>query len=103
MMSSAELKSCGSLSVFAETLRSIRPESTACIVSCITNFLTSHDGDGDGAPSSSASLRVEPILFDIRDVLLDFCQEQPERHWLLAPPMYHTTHQCTSMGYQRSW
>ena len=91
MMSSAEMKSCGSLAIFAETLRSIRSDSSSVIVSCISNFLTSSDA-GDG-PSTLASLRVEPVLQDVRGILLDFCQEQPERTWFVSPPMYRTTPQ----------
>ena len=85
-MASAELKMCQRLDLFGEALRSIRAESNVCLVSCLTNFLTSSED-----PSSSVSLRVEPVLLAVRDFLLNFCQEQPERHWLLAPPMYRTT------------
>ena len=83
MQLSAETKICGKFELFAETLRSIRPESTACIVSCLTNFIAEADGS-----SVSVSSRVEPILLEVRDVLLDFCEEQPDRLWLISPPMY---------------
>ena len=87
-MSSAELKVCGRFEIFAETLRSIRSDSTGVILSCITNFLTSSDTDGE---SSSAAVRVEPLLLDLRETLLSFCQEQPDRSFFLAPPMYRTS------------
>ena len=88
MMSGAEVKICGSLSVFDETLRSISFSSTACILACLTNFLTSSSTDG---PSSSAAVRVEPTLLEVRDIIWSFCQEQPDRQWFLSPPMYRTT------------
>ena len=93
LMCDAELKSCGSLAVLAEVLRSVRSESTGCIIACLTNFLVSPDSDAGGGSSSSAGLRIEPVLQDIRGVVLDFCQEQPERSWFVAPPMYRTTPQ----------
>ena len=85
-MASAELRHCGIFEVFGETLRSIRSTSTVCILSCLTNFLTMCQGD-----SSSAAVRVEPVLREVHEVVLSFCQEFPERTWLLAPPMYRTT------------
>ena len=93
-MSSAELKLCGSIDIFSGTLRSIRSESNACIVACITNFLTSSEPDS----SASTSQRVEPVLREVHEVLLSFCEEQPERAWLLAPPMYRTTPQWYNDG-----
>ena len=85
-MLSAELKLCGRLEVFQETLRSIRADSLIILVSCITNFLTAADGD-----SSTATHRVEPVITEVRDILASFCQEFPERYWFLAPPMYRTS------------
>ena len=40
-MSGAQLIPYGKLEVFAESLKSVRFESTVCILSCITIFLTS--------------------------------------------------------------
>ena len=85
-MSSAEVKTCGRLDLLAETLRSIRPETTACILSCVTNFIADSPVSSD-----SVSLRIEPVLLEFRDLLYDYCQEQPDRYWLLAPPMYRTS------------
>ena len=55
-LKAAQTLSCGSLSIFTATLEKVRQESTACIVSCITNLLT----DADGPPT--LSLRVNPVL-----------------------------------------
>ena len=52
----AQTMSCGSLSIFLATLEKVRPESTACIISCVSNFLT----DAEGPPT--VSLRVDPVL-----------------------------------------
>ena len=90
-MASAELKMCGRLEVLAETLRSVRADSTGIILSCLTNFLTGPDTDTAGDSFSSASVRVEPVFADVREVLLSFCQEQPDRAFFLAPLMYRTS------------
>ena len=73
-MASAQVKTCGKLEALSEVLRSLSSQVTICILACVTNFLTSIEG-----ASSSASVRVQPILFEFRDVLLDYCSEQPER------------------------
>ena len=85
-LSEAEVKSCGKLVVLEETLRSIRAETTVILLSCLTNFITDCTGS-----TESISLRIEPVLVQVRDILFSFCQEQPERHWLMAPPMYRTS------------
>ena len=77
-MSSAQVKTCGNISALAEVLRSVRAETTVCVLACVTNFLTGSEGS-----SSSAGLRVQPQLQDFREIVLDFCSEQPERFVLL--------------------
>ena len=62
----AEVLSCGHFEIFRDTLLKIRPESNVCLIACITNFMTSID---DGP--SSVSQRVQPVLQDVREVLLD--------------------------------
>ena len=85
-MAEAELKQCGRLEIFSETLRSIRSDTMVVIIACITNFMTATDGD-----SSSASHRIEPVVTEVKDILESFCQEYPERYWFLSPPMYRTS------------
>ena len=85
-METAELKHCGRLDIFEESIRSLHQGTVNCILSCITNFLTMTEGD-----SSSAAVRVEPVLTEVRELLTGFCQEFPERNWFLAPPMYRTS------------
>ena len=55
-LKAAQTLSCGSLSIFVGVLEKVRSESTACIIACVTNFLT----DVDGPPT--VSLRVHPVL-----------------------------------------
>ena len=55
-LKAAQMLSCGSLSIFPATLEKVRPESTACILACLTNFLTDADGP------QTVSLRVDPVL-----------------------------------------
>ena len=81
----AEVLSCGHFEIFRDTLLKIRPESNVCLIACITNFMTSID---DGP--SSVSQRVQPVLQDVREVLLDVVASSPDREYFLAPPMYRS-------------
>ena len=74
-MSGAQISTCGRIEALAEVLRGTRSESTVVVVACITNFLTSSE-----EISTSVGLRVGPVLSSFREVILDFCQEQPERY-----------------------
>ena len=74
-MANAQVKTCGRLEVLRETLRSIRSDVTVIILACLTNFVTS----SEPASSSSPTLRVEPVIKDFREIVLDFCSEFPER------------------------
>ena len=74
-MADAQVSICGRMEAFAEVLRQMRAETTVCLIACLTNFITS----SNESASSSPSLRVDPILREFREVLMDFCQEQPER------------------------
>ena len=84
-LKSAQILSCGSLTIFVETLRQVKTVSNLCIVSCLTDFLASADGP------SIVSHRVEPVLQDIRSVLLEIAFDNPNRHYTISPPMYRTS------------
>ena len=56
VLKAAQTLSCGNMSILPATLAKVRSESTACILSCVTNFLT----DVQGPPT--VSLRVDPVL-----------------------------------------
>ena len=75
-MSSAQVKTCGNLDALAMVLRSIRAEATICVLACLTNFVTSAEGE-----SSSAGLRAQPIFSEFREIVLDYCSEFPERFY----------------------
>ena len=83
MMSSAQILPCSRVEVLAETLRQVRAESNVCVLSCLTNFLTASTGS-----TASASLRVEPTISDVLKVLAEVAPSQPDRVFLVAPPMY---------------
>ena len=55
------------------------------IIACLTNFLTGAEG-----PSVVAQ-RVEPVVQEIRGVVLDFCSSDETRSVFLSPPMYRAT------------
>ena len=67
----------------AESLREVRAESNVCVLSCITNFLTSSNGS-----STSPSLRIEPVLRQVLSCIEVSAQAHDERLYLIAPPMY---------------
>ena len=73
-MANAQVKTCGRLEALGETLRLVRSDVTVIILACLTNFLTSSE-----AIASNVSVRVEPVLREFREIILDYCQEFPER------------------------
>ena len=83
-LKSAQVLSCNSLEIFAETLRQVNTVSNVCIISCLTNFITSSEGP------STISARVEPVVQDIRSALLELSFDNPNRHYMVSPPMYRT-------------
>ena len=82
MMKSAQVLSCGSVEIFAESLRQIKTTSDVCIVSCLTSFISSAEGP------PIVSHRVDPLLQDLRSVLLEICFDNPNRNYMVSPPMY---------------
>ena len=81
----AQVLTCGHVGIFRETLLKMRPESGVCIISCITNFLSSAVGP------ESVSQRIDPVLQDIRDVLAEICESNPAKSFLISPPMYRVS------------
>ena len=77
---------CGRLATLATSMKSIRAESNVCVLSCVSNFLTSLPAQN----SSSLSVVVEPIFKDFLAKLIDACQSRPETSFLICPPMYRT-------------
>ena len=84
-LKSCQVLPCGSIEIFPTTLSKVRPETNVCILSCLTNFLTSA---AEG--SSTVSQRIDPVLQDVRDVLVEACSTNPSRSYLISPPMYRT-------------
>ena len=82
-MSGCQLIPGSRLSLFAESIRSVRSESDVVILSCLTNFLT--DAEEAGA---SISLRVEPVPREAFEILTAAAVEHTEIAYIVAPPMY---------------
>ena len=95
LLSSAQFVPCGRLSTLASSLKSTSPESDACVVACITNFIT---GSIAGIPGSTAS-RVEPILSGFVEKVFSFSMSRPDLVVFICPPMYRTvpTWYCTGL------
>ena len=81
-LSGAQVLSCQKIELLDEVLGRVRKESTICIISCITNFLTSSEED------SMVSKRIEPVLDEFLTILTSACSGLPAMAFLLAPPMY---------------
>ena len=86
LMSGCQVIPCTKLSILVEAMKSIREESTVCVVACLSNFLTSSEDAG-----SSISFRVEPVLLEFLSNLNSYSQDHPGRYFLVAPPMYRKT------------
>ena len=84
LMKSSQLIPCGHLEVLSESLKSVDPSSTACLLSCLTNFFTSLSDSSD----SLVSHRVKPVLSGFRQAVFEACIESPEKFFLVSPPMY---------------
>ena len=83
LMSGCEVLPCGKMSLLAEALQAVRAETSVCVVSCVTNFLT-----GSVSAGASVSLRVEPVLLEFCKILNKFSEDRPELSCLVTAPMY---------------
>ena len=81
-MLSAQFLPASKIEILSENLRSIREESNVCIISCVTNFLTSSEG------SSTLALRLEPVLSEFFAKIRTTCGENSEMAFMVCPPMY---------------
>jgi hypothetical protein len=84
-MKAAEFIQCCSFEVFEASLGSIREQSNACIISCLSNFIV------DSSGSDSVSKRVEPRIQEVYDLVFEACRQSPSRSYLVSPPMYRTS------------
>ena len=84
-LKSAQIIPCGHLGIFSESLSKLKPDITVCIVSCVSNFLTGAEGP------STISHRVDPVMQQIKNILVESCASFPERLYLISPPMYRTS------------
>ena len=82
MLKSAHVLTCDALEALTAAMRQIKTVSDVCIVSCSTSFIISADGP------PILSHRVEPVLQDLRSVLLEVCFDNPNRNYMISPPMY---------------
>ena len=79
-LQTAQIIPCGHLGIFSESLQKLKPEVNVCVVACLTNFLSDADGP------QTISHRIDPVLQQIRDMLLEFCTTNPARSYLISPP-----------------
>ena len=85
LMSDAQVLPSGRMSSFAVTLEATRPESNACVVSCISNFLST------SAPSTTPNARVEKVTTDFFAKIRAFALTRPDLMIFVCPPMYRTS------------
>ena len=84
-MSSAQVLSCGKLSLLSGILETVRAESDVCVIACVTNFIT------NTASVSSVSLRLDAVLPGFFSKIFDFCRTRRDLPVFVCPPMYRTT------------
>ena len=83
LMSGCQVLPCAKISMLAETLRSVRPESDVILVACLTNFLTSSEEAG-----ASITNRIDPVLRDVLATLNAAALLRPDVSLVVYPPMY---------------
>ena len=87
LQTGCEFLVCGRLTTLATTLGSVREDSDACVVACISNLLS-------GAPSASqpgsVSQRVEQVLTGFMTKVVAACRKRPSLNFFICPPMYRT-------------
>jgi len=84
-MRSAQLVPCTSFTTFAGSFQKIRAESNVLIVSCLSNFIR------DSESSADPSGRITGVLQAVRDVLLPYCEANPDLNVMVAPPQFSRT------------
>ena len=84
-MAGSQVLQCYRLQLLDEVLGQVRPESDVCILSCITNFLSSSEED------TMVSKRIEPVFEEFCAILSNVCATKPGVSFLISPPMYRTT------------
>lgn len=82
LMESSQVIPCTRMEAFRTSLSAVRLESNVCLVSCITNFLTSTES------CDTISLRIDPVLKEFFEVIVSESLKNPERKYLVSPPMY---------------
>lgn len=85
LMSGAQTILCTKMSLFAQSFLGIRETSNVCIISCVTNFITDSKNED---VATEPGQRIEPILRDFFQVIVDSCKAHPDRTVLVCPPMY---------------
>ena len=85
VMLGAQVIQCGRLPLLSASLTSIRAESNVCVLSCVTNFVTSLRS---GLGASSLSSIVEPVFEDFLSKVTQTSESRPDVSFLICPPMY---------------
>jgi hypothetical protein len=81
----AQILVCNRAELLDEVLTKIEPSVNVCILSCITNFLTS------SAEDSNISKRIEPVLKSFSEAVRKVSSARSSIRFIVAPPMYRKT------------
>jgi len=84
-MRGSQVIPCTSMTTFAGCFTKIRSESNVLIISCLSNFIR------DSESSVDPTTRVTNTLQAVRDVLLPYCEANPDLQVMLAPPQFSKT------------
>ena len=87
-MADAQVLLCGRMSLLSTSQEKIRSDSDACVLACLTNFLTGSLGNAPDLPVLS---RVEGIFKSYFEKVVSFCHIHPTLFVFLCSPMYRTS------------
>ena len=81
-MKTSQLISCDDLLSLDQALCAVRPESSVCIISAITNMLLAADDTGTIASS------IESVLTSFKTKVVALCSSRPTLQVVVAPPLF---------------
>jgi len=81
-MEAAQVIPCTRMEAFRTCLSDVRADCDVCVVSCVTNFITST------ASCDTISLRIDQTVKDFFSLISVECLKFPDRKYIVSPPMY---------------
>ena len=87
LMSAAQVVLCTRFELLDQSLRSVKKDVDVCILSCLSNFVSSTEA------TDSIAHRVGPLFDDVFARVAQDCDANLARKYLVCPPMYRQSPQ----------